>query len=177
MADDAEQNLEILNELGAKVLELEDQAADIRQEIEELVEEGKLRARLVEMTRSDLQPRVHKRFREDDSAELHRLPGVLETHKPSERNDHNSRRPQKGDLPRTKAGRVPHEVMVDWCKTILRNEGREMKTREIHQRLEENPKWRVPGAGTVSNVSAHLGQSKAFKKGKQPGTWCLAEDF
>ena len=162
-------DLEILMELDKKVQRLEDKATAIRKEIGEAVKEGELRAQLILMNAPELAANVPDRYRPRGTERGSQVELATTPARPrSTGTGRQSRRKPRGRTPR-----VSHEEMVDWCRTILRDEGREMHVSEIREKLERNPDWRVPGQGTDSNVSVHLARSGEFESGDARGMWRL----
>ena len=78
---------------------------------------------------------------------------------------------------RRKSGkpRAGHEQIVEWLLEIFAASGKpELQVQEILSEMESNPRYKVPGAGTTSNISVHLGRSPVFEPAARKGTWRLA---
>ncbi len=86
------------------------------------------------------------------------------------------------DLPRMNSwpGVVRHSEMVEWCTTILQENGAPMHVGDIADALEngESRGWRIPGNRQTANVSVHLGQDPdVFVREGPKGVWALARGW
>lgn len=168
MDDSESRDFDLLVEIDKKVRYLEGKASEIKKQLDDALEEGTLRAKLVQMNAPELAANVPDRFKPRDSE-----PGAqLEVS--------TAAAPQQDRQPGTRPSGPPQAQVrqrdiVEWCRTILGGQDGEMHVSEIKHKLESTPNWRVPGQGRDSNVSVHLARSDEFERGSGRGMWRLTE--
>ncbi len=171
--------IERLRELAKKHDVVMQRSADLDEQLTKIDGEGRGVAQALragaELEPDD--PRIPPQFRGTAAAGRQMQPAAdrAET-KPLQTSGGPSRR----STPRRAGGRPPqvrHTEMVEWCRTILRENGQPMHVKAIAAALKQDRGsrgWRIPGAGETANVSVHLAQDpEVFTSPGPKGMWAL----